>query len=291
MRREMKHERARKSLEAVALDVLSDDKRRAVLAHVAHCDRCGSQLAALRESVGALASALPTVPLADGRRSAMRARLERHPAADRHAPLEIPSSSAVALERAVVPPTPPPLTVPRRRMIWFTAAASIVLLLSMVTTARATRARDRLRAELETIRALATTDARALDSLRALVLDDRNLIEGLTGPHVRLIELTRRGSGTAWGRIFWDQGNDRWTMFAHDLRAPGTERTYQLWLVTGDARISAGTLTPDSTGRAILRATYPLATDALRVVAITEEPAGGVPEPTGVTVLMGSASR
>ncbi|HZK79073.1 MAG TPA: anti-sigma factor, partial [Gemmatimonadaceae bacterium] len=65
--------------------------------------------------------------------------------------------------------------------------------------------------------------------------------------------------------------------------------TYQVWLVTDKAKISAGTFRPDSQGRTVMHANYALARDALRAVAITEEPEGGMPAPTGRMVVAGSA--
>ena len=40
---------------------------------------------------------------------------------------------------------------------------------------------------------------------------------------------------------------------------------------------------------AVVRATYPLARDSLQAIAVTEEPAGGVPQPTGAMVVAGEA--
>jgi anti-sigma-K factor RskA len=61
-----------------------------------------------------------------------------------------------------------------------------------------------------------------------------------------------------------------------------------LWLITRDGqRISAGTFAPDQAGNAVVSAQYPLAPDALQTIAVTEEPAGGVPQPTGEIVIAG----
>jgi anti-sigma-K factor RskA len=62
-----------------------------------------------------------------------------------------------------------------------------------------------------------------------------------------------------------------------------------VWLVTPSAKISAGTFAPDSSGGARMQAKYALAPDSLRAVAVTVEPAGGVPSPTGPIVIAGSA--
>ena len=48
----------------------------------------------------------------------------------------------------------------------------------------------------------------------------------------------------------------------------------------------AGTFQPQN-GDAVIRATYALPADALKALAVTEEPAGGVPQPTGSFALLG----
>jgi anti-sigma-K factor RskA len=88
--------------------------------------------------------------------------------------------------------------------------------------------------------------------------------------------------------MFWAQATNTWTLFAHNLPALASGRTYQLWLITRDnQRISAGTFAPNQSGDAAVSAQYPLAADALQMIAVTEEPAGGVPQPTGEVVIAG----
>jgi anti-sigma-K factor RskA len=128
-----------------------------------------------------------------------------------------------------------------------------------------------------------------LDSLRTELADREQLVSALTGDRVRVVELTAAGARAPYGRMFWDQATDRWTFVAHNLPAPPSGRTYQLWLVTPTAKISAGTFTPRA-GQAVVRARYALARDSLRAVAVTEEPAGGVPQPTGPMIIVGAAT-
>jgi anti-sigma-K factor RskA len=89
--------------------------------------------------------------------------------------------------------------------------------------------------------------------------------------------------------MFWDPRTGRWTLVAHDLPALRTGRTYQLWIITTEGRkISAGTFAPVG-GNALVQAAYALPGNALGAIAVTEEPAGGVPQPTGEIVISGAA--
>ena len=81
-------------------------------------------------------------------------------------------------------------------------------------------------------------------------------------------------------------------MVTHDLPTAGKGRTYQLWLVTARAeKISAGTFNTDARGRAVVQATYALAARDLAAIAITEEPTGGSPQPTGTILVAGAATQ
>jgi anti-sigma-K factor RskA len=89
--------------------------------------------------------------------------------------------------------------------------------------------------------------------------------------------------------MYWAPATDSGVFVGNDLPAPPAGRTYQLWLVTGEARISAGTFTPSADGTVLVRATYALPRDALRAVAVTVEAEGGAPQPTGEMVLVSAA--
>jgi anti-sigma-K factor RskA len=83
----------------------------------------------------------------------------------------------------------------------------------------------------------------------------------------------------------------RWTFFAHSLPALRPGRDYQLWLITPAGPVSAGVFRPTPEGQAEVQATYPLPRDQLKAIAVTEEPAGGLPAPSGQPLIVGAASE
>ena len=73
---------------------------------------------------------------------------------------------------------------------------------------------------------------------------------------------------------------------ATGLPAPPAGRTYQLWAIVGGRAVSAGVFTPDADGLSRVIAT--VAFDGPpAALAVTLEPEGGVPQPTGPKVLLG----
>ena len=78
---------------------------------------------------------------------------------------------------------------------------------------------------------------------------------------------------------------------AANLAALPAGKTYQLWLIPTEGKpISAGVFNPDAQGAGtILLPPLPEGVVA-KAFAVTVEPSGGVPQPTGPIVLVGSAS-
>jgi hypothetical protein len=91
---------------------------------------------------------------------------------------------------------------------------------------------------------------------------------------------------SASGRMFLDPGTGEAVFSASGLPALPADRTYQLWVNTGGKPVSAGTFGvagPRGSGRLLVEAVQaPAGIDAW---AVTVEPAGGVPQPTGSMVL------
>lgn len=273
MTREMSHDEAFAALGALAVDTLDADERAAVLAHTATCLTCRQELAELREAASNLAFTVPAAVVGDETRDRIRGRLLARAAADgqRSAPPKEHTETV-------------PITVRWERAGLFAAAASVLLVISLAVLGYALRDRARLRDVAGVQTAQAARERATTDSLRAVVLARDSLIAGITGRDVALMTLTTNGTKAPFAYMFWDRRANTWTMIAHNMPELKPGRTYQLWLVTASSKISAGTFQPQN-GDAVIRATYALPADQLKALAVTEEPAGGVPQPTGPMVM------
>ena len=244
---------------AAALGTASAAELQEIERHIAGCATCRAELAALRESAGLVGLAAPDAPVPD--LSAVRARLIGRVAAEPAQPRRVPLMRSQA----------------RRPYLLLTAAAAAVIVLAAGTA--------RLRSINAERRALEARVAVLRDSLAAAGAT----IAALTGPEVRVVNLASTGTRQPSGRMFWDPRTGRWTLVAHDLPALAAGRTYQLWIITTAGRkISAGTFAPVG-GSALVQAAYALPKNELGAIAVTEEPAGGVPQPTGEIVISGAA--
>jgi len=298
---DMTHDEVRELLAAAALDALAPDDMAAVLVHVRTCAECTQTLGALRDATAQLAYAVPNVVDDPARRSRARSRLLARARAD-VAVADVNAAGADTSGGSVIeavttrrrPGEAPAYRRPVAKRSWLRSSAAAWAVAGLTALAAA--------AIIMTLNSRAADDARAVaasravDSLRIAQLEDTlsmrdSTLRDLTGKQVSVLQLTAGTPRAPWAWMFWNHATNRWTFFAHNLPQAPAGKTYQLWLVTPRAKISAGTFTPEANGSAAVQATYALARDSLRAVAVTEEPAGGVPQPTGPFVLTASAGQ
>lgn len=317
------HDEMRAALAAEALGALDGEERTLLHAHLAACPACRAELAALRAQAGVLAFASPAVAMEAARSNRVRARLLARAAADYAAAGSGPDRTLVAspppapprLEddvTQVVPLAPEPLAVERpvsrirddvtqvlpitaassrrrgSRAPWLAAAAALVLLLGAAAYAL------NLRARVGALAGQAASAERERTELERTLDEREATLAAVSAPSVRVIDLASAGQAEPGGRMFWNVRTDRWTFFGHDLPAVQAGREYQLWLITpGGRKLPAPTFRPGTGGEARVEATYALPPDSLSAVAVTLEPTGGLPQPSGPIVIVGAmaASR
>jgi hypothetical protein len=84
------------------------------------------------------------------------------------------------------------------------------------------------------------------------------------------------------GTLFWNKADGTWTLMASNLKPPAAGKTYELWIINQKGKkIAAGTFTPDAAGNAMHEVPIPADAGPLSLAAVTDEPTGGVQDPTG----------
>jgi hypothetical protein len=318
---ELSHDEAFAALDAAALDALDVSVREAVFAHVAQCAVCGAELEVLRATAAHLAFAAPlTADSATATRNRIGARLTARAAADARArglSASPPTPTAQAPSLSLASPSLPIAGgmgvpdrssgarrdagssvsakrsagfVPRRGAEWLAIAASVLVVVSGALLWSARQEGENLRTSLKAQLASSQRVQQSRDSLRAVVASRDSILAGMTGRDVAVMTLTSSAARAPFAWMFWDKKQNTWTLVAHNMPQLKAGRTYQLWLVTPTAKISAGTFDPQN-GDAVVRATYALAPNSLQALAVTEEPAGGVPQPTGEPVVAVQAGK
>lgn len=173
------------------------------------------------------------------------------------------------------------------RGVRWLAAASLAALVAGISFAQwqqlQTEREARASAESELLR----LEERHLELTRRNVLVE-NALDVLYGPQLRTVSLSGESAfAGATVRVVVDPSTHRTLLLARELPPPPAGRTYQLWLVAGGTPRSLGVFRPDTHGRALEVEGDRLAPVDDWLFAVSVEPEGGVPAPTGPIVLAG----
>jgi len=242
-------EQIKELYEAYVLGALDAQDREIVEAHLTTgCAACAAEIDRARWLVSQLAYLAP----------------EREPpAALRTRLLEAAGGRALKEPRAWMP-------------LWAWATAAALVLISLFSTYQARQYQGevaRLQTELE-------RERQRQRSLEAERRTSEQALAILSASGTR--ELSLKPQTTAWPEIraFWNP--NRGVLIAgNQIPAPPGDRTFQLWVVpkTGDP-ISAGIFRPDAAGKVLAVSSVVMEMAGTSALAISEEPAGGLPRPT-----------
>lgn len=117
-------------------------------------------------------------------------------------------------------------------------------------------------------------------------------LNAILEPGTELYQLTS-ASGEAGPivQLFWDRKNNRAVVHSFAVRDLPSDREYQLWFIKDGKPVPSVTFRPEPGGHAQIGAVPVPQDGVLSAAAITEEPAGGSPQPTSPIYLVGSLER
>ena len=267
-----------------ALGVLSKDERAELAAAIAGDPELAAEVRELEDTAGALGSAAPQIDPP----ARLRAKVLAVAGIEADAgPASTGSGSVTPFRSAEAPAAARGGS--RALPGWLAAAAALVLASGLGLWAL------QLRTSLEAMNArVEKAEQDVVDMRRTLgqaeehtrVLQAHNNV--LFAPDTLRVDLA--GQPVAPGakaRAFMSRQSG--VVFTADaLPSLPADKAYQLWVIADGKPVSAGLVTPDSSGHAAQLFPMPSNLVALQAVAVTIEPAGGVPAPTGDKVLVGA---
>ena len=262
-------------LPAYALGALDGDELRELAAHLAAgCPVCESELRRLAAEVEDLAAAAAELP-----ESLAAAAPEILGGVKRRLLAELPRQPRLRSVRSI------------RRWVPLAAAAVLALVAAwgLVRQARLGAEIERLRGESRQLAARAEVLERRAAQAQAESLRLARTISILAAPGVQSVSLAGMGtSHGAAGHTYVDVADRQAVFYASGLPALGPDKTYQLWyLDEQDHPTSAGVFEVDARGKAALVVDQPLPVERIQAWAVTVEPRGGRPQPTGPMALAG----
>lgn len=261
----MSHEDYKEMIPARALSALDAAEDRALTEHLASCVECRIELESWRETCATISlGAEPIEPSATVRDRILT---------------QVRSDQPGALSSNVVP------FPPTSKNVWSSlgtlgAIAASVLFVAMLGFAfvvwRENRTNQaelaRLRADMERTRKELEEKSKAIGLIST------------AGSHLAELAPTPMAPG-ATAKIAYDKTGHAMLM-AKGLPAAPAGRQYQLWFIVGDKKMPGKAFSIDESGSGMMVDQVPAAAMNSAVFAITDEPMGGVPVPTGQIYLV-----
>ena len=113
-----------------------------------------------------------------------------------------------------------------------------------------------------------------------------------SGSDVTLVRLSPNQPTGPGMQVFWNTREGRAVVSASGLAQIASDRAYALWMIRDGKPVPIALFSPDASGRAIVQdIAVPTATEGVAAFAVTEEPAGGSPQPTMTPFLVGAVTR
>lgn len=234
--------------------------------HLAECPDCRREMDAFAAVVGEMGLASPATPAPE-----LRARV----LAALSAPASRPAGQGWLAKAAAV--------------------AALALGVGLVATQRqcaVTRERaERLEAQLEELRERSRTEEARRADLERRLGEQLAVQELLVDPQSRTAVLAGLPAAPrASARVVWNVARRRAVLLASGLEPAPAGKVYEVWVIAEAAPVPSGLFQVDEQGRAAHTLPWVEQTARARTFAVTLEPAGGTPAPTGPMVLAGPAS-
>jgi anti-sigma-K factor RskA len=132
-----------------------------------------------------------------------------------------------------------------------------------------------------------------LAELQGELVQKQALLEVLTAPVIEMVMMNGlEVNPTGYGKIIWDPGQGIAILQLANLPPTPADKDYQLWVIRAGTPISAGVFAVrETTEESFFKIDDLAETDKqlIDAFAITIEPSGGVPQPTGDMYLLGHA--
>lgn len=169
-----------------------------------------------------------------------------------------------------------------------TAVAAIVIVSLLSYNFLLTKKLETKQAALSNLQNQIAAKQSEIDNLGMESMLNRQMIAFLEDPNVVIINLVNTQPDlTAVGRVLWNTRDDQAMFCGINLPRPPEGKIYQLWAIGGGDPKSAGIFNVNDFGKNVLMLKSLSDLGEIKQFAVSLEPAGGVPLPTGKIYLSG----
>lgn len=264
---------ADQELDLLALGALDAEDLRLVQSHLSECADCARRMGEARGRISLLALAAPREQPSAGVRARLMQRVRASAESSASMPAKHAAPEHLVFDRAHSP----------KRMGWPLGWAALAVGLAAAALLLWVN-NGRLDRELQ---ALQQNTA----ALQQKEIQNRHLLELFTAPDTIQVSLAPMpGHAGVHARVQYSRRRGL-LVYAGDMPAPPARHCYELWLIPMAGNpINAGVFHADASGRAtVMMSSLPAGVEP-KAFAVTIEPEGGMPKPTGEMVQMGAIS-
>jgi len=173
----------------------------------------------------------------------------------------------------------PPEPAPRRTWLWYGIGAVFVVMIIAVSSL------------VTHLMGTIDTQHQQLVELRDELTRKEELLKVLASRHIEVTMMNGlKPNPVGYGKIIWDPVKGTAILQVSNLPSIPSDKDYQLWVIKGKQPISAGIFSVENTPSNFFKIENLAVTDPREIAAfaITLEPKGGVPAPTGEMYMAGS---
>ncbi len=255
--------------EEYALGVLEGEERAEMEAHLARAgDKCVEGVAQARWIVAQLAHAAPDAPPPSALRGKIMSAIKSS--------AEMPAPGAIPIER------PKPAERRAAFPLWAWAAAALLALVTGYTI----REMNNQNAQLAELRKEMKRAATQNQMLQNELDMDRMVAMVMTSPDSVPLKLMPKDTRMPMVHVYLHPHMGA-AITADQMPSMPSERTLQLWVVPKSGKpMSIAIFHPDAAGEIALVAPVNMPRNEIAALAVTDEPAGGSPQPTSAIAWM-----
>jgi anti-sigma-K factor RskA len=252
-------------LDLYALGALDGEEKQAIEAHLSACPACTQQLAAARQRTALLGLSAPAVTPRPQVKADLMAKLKAEPR-----PVPARSSAAQPAQSQI------------KKIRW---GLRFSFGFGLAAAALAFATFELAKSDLER--------GKQIEQLQAQLSQDESSLQAMNqvtaAPDSAIVTLLQQPGGPPGQAHVMYNARMGMGVYAGQLAPAPAGRSYQLWLVPASgAPVSVGLVNVNQQATSVIMHLAPGLT--AKAFAVTLEPEGGVPQPTGPKVLVGAAS-
>lgn len=267
----MNHEEFENVAALEAIGAASPDESAALRRHLAECDSCGGVMGEMANAAAAFALSLDPVQPPPAVRARVMQKIGVRDQGD-------PARREGGFSRWLLP-------------------AAAILAVALLGWSQMLLLGQREKVEQAELRARESAEQaeRLAAEKRTLEAENQKLnsfVASMSASSTRTISLGGQPMApAASARVFLDTAQRQAFVFFHDLPANPHDKSYQLWVIPAEGDpLGVGVFDVKENGTAsMVLQNLPVATE-IKALAVTMEPKGGLPAPSGQMYLMGGAS-